>query len=203
MIIHRTYFIITLSTIIFLFQNGCKENNSVETNNPTKKSFVFPLHVGAMWNYYFTQAGVIDPPVRGLHTWKVTGTDGSGNWNCVDIRIDSLNNGSLWRNDSVSFVIRDYPDSIKIEFPESVGLFNWSRIVPKLVDAATDTLKFSETITSGVNGWERVVYVNGIGLVEYSGKPPLMTGITQSLLLIKYSFPSAQKTRAAAPSTTK
>lgn len=188
MIIRRAYFIIILSTIIFVFllQNDCKEDNSVETNNPTKKAFVFPLRVGVTWTYYFTEGGVIALPLNGLHTWKVIGTEGNGNWNCVDIRMDSLH-GKLWRNDSVSFVIRDYPDSIRIEFSERVGLFNWSRIVPKVVDAATDTLKFAETITLGVDGWERVVYVNGIGLVEYSGKPPLMSGISQSLLLIEYS----------------
>jgi hypothetical protein len=151
------------------------------------KPFVSPLQVGATWKYRYHLWPNGD--IHGLHTWRVVGTDGSGNWTCIDTRLDTLYNGNPWRNDSISFVIRDFPDYIQLEFPEWLGLFDQSRRVPKLVDATKDTITFEGSIVYGVEGRERSVYVNGVGLVDYYGKEPSMVGTIDGLSLIEYSPP--------------
>jgi hypothetical protein len=149
MIGRHEYFVTIIFIIGFSFMslNGCKKNNPVQTNNTIKKPFTFPLNIGTTWKYHSISS--YNGAQSGLHIWKVIDSEGSGNWNCIDIRTDSVA-GLLIRNDSIPFVIRNYSDYIKIEFPEWVGLFDSSRIVPKFVEIENDTLTFKETKNGGV-----------------------------------------------------
>jgi hypothetical protein len=158
------------------------------------KPFDLPLRIGSRWKYWFQ---MLSSPLRGYHTWEVTGTDGSGNWTFIDIRQDSnYASGSPipWRNDTVSFVLKDLPDYYQIDFSEWQGPFYQCKRIPKWIDSSKDTVKYYGTpLSYGYTGYEGVAFANGVGLVEYFGKFPQMTALPVSLSLLEYLPPGIQK----------
>jgi hypothetical protein len=149
------------------------------------KSFDLPLRVGTTWKYAY--AYTLGGP-KGMHTWRITDTDGNGTWLCMDTKTDSVN-GTPSAVDSVAFTIKDNGDFWSIQFPEFQGISDRSRSVPKLYDATIDTLTYKESITYGVTGSATTSFVSGIGMIQYFGKAPSMMSSPISLTLTEYSIP--------------
>jgi hypothetical protein len=86
-------------------------------------------------------------------------------------------------------MIRSFPDYIQIEFPEWQYNYLQSRRIPRLFDAAKDTLSFSGISLFKYAGPEFAIYVRGTGLVSYGGVEPRMLAVYTSLDLIGHTSP--------------
>ena len=156
--------------------------DTIFTLPATLTPFDFPLHIGESWKYHFSARmyGTRDE----VHTWRIVSTDGNGNWTFMQTRFDT----SGTYIDSTSFIVRSFPDYFQIEFPDWQGLFEESRRIPRLFDAAKDTMLFFRRSFFSIGGYERATYVRGIGLVSYSGQQPHMSGTDAFLNLIEHTL---------------
>jgi hypothetical protein len=150
------------------------------------KPFVLPLKIGTSWKYLSWYGPGYN---HGIHTWRVLSTDGNGTWTCMDTRVDTLGSVIPTRNDSLTFLIRDLPDYYVIEFPEFQALFEGSRLIPKWISTATDTVTYGGWRDIGTYGSEKTIFVSGIGLSSYYGKQPGMSGGSASLTLVQWWIP--------------